>query len=55
MTMENLMSGVGVFSVDTRGLLSSDMRMRINVLCQRSHRKGSVLAGIDIIRDNWID
>ena len=25
------------------------------MLCQRSHRKGSALAGIHIIRDNWID
>ena len=40
---------------DTWGLLFSDTRMRINVVCQRSHRKGSVFAGIDIIRDNWIN
>ena len=40
---------------DTWGLLLSDTRMRINVVCQRSRRKDSALAGIDIIRDNWID
>jgi hypothetical protein len=55
MTMENLMSGVGVPSVETSEACCLRTRGCASMLYAKEAIEKAVLAGIDIIRDNWID